>query len=65
MDPEDGEEGVDDLVAAPGEGDDVDDAETVTAGLGAIGQLAVAVLVVVVILVIFMGSSALLRRIFG
>ena len=34
-------------------------------GLGALGQLAVAVIVVGVLIVAFIGGSAILRRIFG
>jgi len=42
-----------------------EDAEAPDAGLGAIGQLATAVLVVAVLVFIFMGGSAVLRRVFG
>jgi hypothetical protein len=46
---------------------DADDpgAETRPSVAAAVGQLALALLVVVVLLVIFMGSSAILRWLFG
>ena len=34
-------------------------------GLGAIGQLAAALLVVAILVLVFMGGSAVLRRVFG
>jgi hypothetical protein len=55
-------------VPEPGElpevGED-DDAPMPAHGLGAIGQLAVAVLVVALLLAVFIGTSAALRRMFG
>jgi hypothetical protein len=46
-------------------GDEDGDAPSLVDGLGALGQLAVAVLVVGVLIAAFIGGSALLRRIFG
>jgi hypothetical protein len=55
-------------VRGPGElpaaGED-DDTPLPASGLGAIGQLAVAVVVVVLLLAVFIGTSAALRRILG
>ena len=45
--------------------EDAPGAEAPPSIAGALGQLALAVLVVVILIVIFMGSSAVLRRIFG
>ena len=42
-----------------------DDAPSFAEGLGALGQLAAAVIVVAILLAVFLGGSALLRRIFG
>ena len=55
-------------VRQPGELPDVgedDDAPMPAHGLGAIGQLAVGVLVVALLIGVFIGTSAVLRRIFG
>lgn len=52
----------------PGEplaGDEDDDVPLPPTGLGALGQLAVAVLVVGVLIAAFIGGSAVLHRIFG
>ena len=53
----------------PFEGDDVDeDADSPRAEgsvMAAVGQIAAAVLVVFALILVFMGSSAVLRRIFG
>jgi hypothetical protein len=50
----------------PGEIDEgLDDGPAPREGLGAIGQLAAAVLVVAVLVLVFMGGSAVLRRVFG
>jgi hypothetical protein len=43
----------------------LDDGTAPREGLGAIGQLAVAVLFVAVLVLVFMGGSAVLRRVFG
>jgi hypothetical protein len=43
----------------------IDDEPVAPEGLGALGQLAVAVVVVAVLVAAFIGGSALLRRIFG
>ena len=45
--------------------DDDLDAPELPVGLGVIGQLAAAVVVVAVLVVLFMGGSAVLRRLFG
>jgi hypothetical protein len=45
--------------------DDDNDAPAPPRGLGAIGQLAAALLVVTVLILAFIGSSAILRRVFG
>jgi hypothetical protein len=45
--------------------DDDSDAPPPASILGAIGQLALAVLLVGVLIAVFIGGSALLRRIFG
>jgi hypothetical protein len=55
-------------VREPGElpvaGED-DDAPMPAVGLGAVGQLAVAVVVVVLLVAVFIGTTAALRRILG
>jgi hypothetical protein len=45
--------------------EDLDDGPAARGGLGAVGQLAAAVLVVVVLVLIFMGGSAVFRRVFS
>lgn len=51
-------------VELPAVGED-DDAPLAAPGLGAIGQLAIAVSVVLLLIVVFIGASAAVRRIFG
>jgi hypothetical protein len=45
--------------------DDDVDAPAPPRGLGAVGQLAAALLVVTLLVLVFIGSSAILRRVFG
>ena len=64
MDREDGEdEGFDE--SDPWSDDAGDRASSFAEGLGAVGQLVVAVIVVALLLAAFIGGSAVLRRIFG
>jgi hypothetical protein len=65
MDPEDGQEDVDELADPLEVEEDVEAEDAPRAGLGALGQLATAVLVVAVLILVFMGSSAVVRRLFG
>jgi hypothetical protein len=62
VDPTDPREDIDDLVDAPDVDEEVDAPH---AGLGAVGQLAVALVVVAVLIMVFIGASAVLRRVFG
>jgi hypothetical protein len=64
MEVEDGEGELEDGAPLPA-GDDVDDAPAAAGGLGAVGQLVVAVIAVALLLAAFIGGSALLRRILG
>ena len=61
---EDQEAGIPEPVELPAVDDD-SDAPPSPSVMGAIGQLAAAVLVVAVLILVFMGSSAILRRVFG
>jgi hypothetical protein len=45
--------------------DEESEAPSPPSGLGAIGQLGVAVLVVALLITVFIGGSAVVRRIFG
>jgi len=65
MEPEQHEKEIGEPAGLPDVEETDEDVEAPAAGLGALGQLAAAVVAVAILVLVFMGGSAVLRRVFG